>query len=81
MNFVGMDLSLSSFNQSVFTHTAFEECNLKECEFINTPLKGIDFSTSVIDGITINIEAYGTYNQRIAQKRVYRSSFFIDNLS
>ena len=50
------DLSMSSFNQCVFFHTAFDTCHLKEAEFINTPLKGLDLSTSDIEGITVNAE-------------------------
>lgn len=52
--FIKSDLSSSSFIQCGYTKTVYDHCKLKESEFYNTSLSGMDLSTSDIEGIGVS---------------------------
>lgn len=52
-------LSLAKFNMAFFSEsrlkkTTFDQVNLTHAEFFHTPLKGVDLSGSIIEGITVS---------------------------
>ena len=47
-------LNMAFFSDSKLKKTAFEQVNLTRAEFFHTPLKGVDLSGSVIEGITVS---------------------------
>lgn len=52
--FTQSDFSFSSFVHCDWMHSSFDYCNLDDSEWLNTPLKGIDFSTSSISNILVS---------------------------
>ena len=49
------NLQSSSMNEVTWKNIAFLECDLNKAELVRTKLKGIDFSTCEMNGITVNI--------------------------
>lgn len=51
---VDTNLEEASLNEIKWKHVAITNCVLKRCEFLHTPLKGIDLSTCSVAGIKID---------------------------
>lgn len=47
------NMDLSAFNEAVLKKVEISRCSWSECEFIHTSLKDLDFSDSVLEGITV----------------------------
>jgi uncharacterized protein YjbI with pentapeptide repeats len=44
----------TGFSNCSFSHVLFEDCDLTGAEFLGTPLKSVDLSDDIIDGISVN---------------------------
>jgi len=44
------------FYEDKFTEVAFRDCQLDECNFLGTPLKGVDLSTSAFESLTVGFD-------------------------
>jgi uncharacterized protein YjbI with pentapeptide repeats len=52
----GCNMKESAFSLASQNHLFFTKCDLSGAEFLQMPLKEIDFSDDVIDGFSVNIE-------------------------
>lgn len=53
--FSGCDLSNANLQESKLTKTYFENCRLRSAELLHTPLKGIDFTSDDLEGVSVTI--------------------------
>lgn len=56
VRFENVDLSNSDFGQCICKRVSWDRVNLQNASFFKTPLKGMDFTTSVIKGLVLSDE-------------------------
>jgi uncharacterized protein YjbI with pentapeptide repeats len=73
--FVDCDVNGVDFQGTEMENVLFQNCDLKESCFLSTKLKNVILSTSNIEGIKINKEAFGKVSVNTSQA-LYLSSIF-----
>ena len=56
IHFVHSQLQGTDFYQCKFKHLAFDTCDLNEANFEQTPLNGVDLSTSYFETLTVSMD-------------------------